>query len=326
MAANLKRFLNIFPSVPSYAFAYGSKVKAQANLAESVGDMIDLIIAVDDPLSFHKNNMEKNPSHYSFLRHFGHRVVSSIQEKMGARIYYNTMVPVDGSLIKYGIIGTDHLINDLLDWETLYVSGRLHKPVEVLQEPNMESLKKALDMNFKNALHTSLLLLDETFTEEELYITIGFLSYSGDFRMIIGEDKNKVSNIVKPQVESFRNLYLPYLTSDSMSGLVQWHPLTKSFSQSYSNKVFLHHLNLLPKQVQQRLYINWTKNGATRDLDDVLLSISQSYGLPNHVRQAVRQIVTRSSLTQSAKGILTAGVTKSTKYVARKLRKMWNSL
>lgn len=107
-------------------------------------------------------------------------LIAFVDVQAGARIYYNTLVPIEsGHLIKYGVIGTNHLVNDLLDWETLYVSGRLHKPVEVLQEPNSEALSKAINMNFQNAIHTSLLLLEEHFTEEELFLTISSLSYSG---------------------------------------------------------------------------------------------------------------------------------------------------
>lgn len=31
--------------------------------------------------------------------------------------------------IKYGVITVDELCKDLIEWETLYCSGRMHKPV-----------------------------------------------------------------------------------------------------------------------------------------------------------------------------------------------------
>lgn len=31
--------------------------------------------------------------------------------------------------IKYGVVTMDHLCKDLIEWQTLYLSGRMHKPV-----------------------------------------------------------------------------------------------------------------------------------------------------------------------------------------------------
>merc|ERR1719228_452069 len=111
-------------------------------------------------------------------------------------------------MIKYGVINKRDLLVDLVDWETLYVAGRLHKPVNIIeQETNNNELQKSLVMNLTNALHTAFLLLPDKFTEEHLFLTIAGLSYTGDFRMVVGEDRNKVSNIVRPQVDRFRELY-----------------------------------------------------------------------------------------------------------------------
>lgn len=49
-------------------------------------------------------------------------------------MYYNTLVPLQSPalgarMIKYGVVSVQTLCADLRDWRTLYLSGRMHKPV-----------------------------------------------------------------------------------------------------------------------------------------------------------------------------------------------------
>lgn len=115
-----------------FAFGYGSGVlKQQQDLEKKSStnqNQIDLILTVNNSFKFHEENLKLNSHHYSFLRHFGVSTITRMQETRGARIYFNPYVkfPNDpNSLYKYGIISRRHLIRDLLDWETLYVAGRL---------------------------------------------------------------------------------------------------------------------------------------------------------------------------------------------------------
>lgn len=59
-------------------------------------NMLDFVIAVDDPVTWHTMNLLQNRKHYSILKLLGPTMISSIQNEHGASVYYNTLVPVDG--------------------------------------------------------------------------------------------------------------------------------------------------------------------------------------------------------------------------------------
>lgn len=46
-------------------------------------------------------------------------------------------------MIKYGVITVDQLCKDLIEWETLYCSGRMHKPVRVFSSLRTRSCRRA---------------------------------------------------------------------------------------------------------------------------------------------------------------------------------------
>ena len=214
------------------AFAYGSGVFQQHGNSYMKNNMIDFIFAVDDPVAWHQENLKSNIKHYSSLRYLGPKYIARVQDSIGARIYYNTLVSCGDRLIKYGVIGVKSLIDDLLDWETLYVSGRLHKPVAMLRKDDSHAeLGQALAANLNSAVHASLLQLPEQFSEEELFLTVAGLSYNGDLRMTVGEDRDKVQNIVRPNVERFRRLYETVLRNDEH---FFWNRTERSFEQSFS--------------------------------------------------------------------------------------------
>lgn len=312
-----------FPESYSFAFAYGSGVFPQSTGLNTEKKMTDFIFAVDDSLTFHKQNMKCNFSHYSFLKYAGSEIVKEIQEGFGSKMYFNTLIEVENTLIKYGVISTNHLIEDLLDWQTLYVSGRLHKPVNVIKEPESNDLIRALNTNLKSALHAALLYLPESFSEEQLFLKIVGLSYNGDFRMYVGEDKRKVENIVKNQMPYFRKMYDEHIR---IMPLLHWKQNQGVIEQDCSYESTLYHLNLLPKKVQHNILINWSTDGRYRDIEDVLLALACHVDCSDMVERAIQNIVWWPSITQSAKGILTAGIIKSLKYSSTKMRKMFRSL
>jgi len=310
------------------AFAYGSGVFQQKNHPNMKKNMLDFIVVVNDSYSWHKRNMLWNPTHYSALKHLGANRVANVQDNYGAGVYFNTLVPCEGRLIKYGVLNHDTLLNDLLDWETLYVAGRLHKPVCMIKGPGVTGasspeLRNALNTNLHSAMHCALLVLDDRFTEEELYLTITGLSYSGDLRMKVGEDKNKITNIVRPHMDKFRELYESTLDADPH---LNWNKSKGEFSQNVESESRYHHLNLLPRKLTETIVLAKSRDGRLRDTEEVIHHLAHDAEETSEVIQScVAQIVQRSSTSQSLKGILTAGLVKSAQYSYAKLNKMWKS-
>lgn len=341
------RILSKFPGNFSLCFAYGSGVKPQIGYAgTSFKDesptssppsaskkpkMLDLMFVVENPYQWHTQNILQNPSHYSFVRHLGSNFVARFQENYCARVFCNTLIPIkddsDNSLlIKYGVISTKDLVEDLLDWRDLYVAGRLQKPVEFIREPNSSKVQNALQLNLQSAIHSALLLLPKDFSEFEFYCTITALSYNGDFRMIFGENKNKVPNIVRPQIEHFRNLYAPTLEifkqilNFSLSGDEH----NGKWQQDKSSTVILQHLNQLPKWPTRRIVKEWNRGRYRSDTEDVLRAVACSPRYQEIVKKSLADIVWQSSVKQSIKNIPTAGISKSLSYAWSKALKTFS--
>lgn len=315
---DLNRILTRFPAQHFvYCFAYGSGVFQQAGRTDRA--MVDLIFVVDNTHGFHQDNLYSNPDHYSFLRHLGPSVVSDVQKLFGANVYFNTHVTVGDLTFKYGVIDVQDFRSDLQSWHTLYIAGRLHKPVLTLYDQGLGDLVKR---NLKSAVHAALLQLPNRFSEEDLYTTIAGLSYRGDFRMIIGEDKNKVSNIVQPQIEKFRSLYTPVF--QSMSHRLSIH--CSSLEQENNLESKFYHLQRLPQNLKDLLHRSFKTNNLVSDGDSTFRELAKRDDVGKIVRNGIYRIVFYSSLMQSIKGIPTAGLLKSVIYSYNKLNKMVKSM
>ncbi|QIW97879.1 hypothetical protein AMS68_003397 [Peltaster fructicola] len=230
----LRQILWQFRAPIRYAFAYGSGVFGQKNSKPSTMDLsphphppkavedwqkggakiIDFIFGVSHTQHWHSLNLTQYPEHYSGLRHLPNAsaAISWLQDQTGAGVYFNPYITVNGIMIKYGVVNLDTLSTDLSEWSTLYLAGRLQKPVKILRDD--ARIRLANQVNLISALRTALLMLPEKFTERELYERIAGLSYMGDPRMnpyLASENPNKVKNIVGAQLPGFRQLYVPLI-------------------------------------------------------------------------------------------------------------------
>lgn len=318
----LRKILSKFPSGISFAFAYGSGIFHQKGNISSQ-NMLDFVFVLENTRKWHEDNMygKHHAHHYSSLRWFGSRAFVPLQDKIGAGVYYNTLVPMEGRMIKYGTISRDNFILDLNDWQWLYLAGRLHKPVHVLIRPNSKDIVSALKANLNSAITAALLCLPEYFTEEELFLRIAGLSYAGDFRMVVGENKNKVQNIVSSSFESFQELYRPILLN---SGKLHFSSSSGKYHQDQASDVIFCRLMSLPKNLQLKIAQAFEGKKVKPSLvESALVKASKDrVSCSQLVNKGVTSIVKRSSITQSVKGIFTAGGHKTLIYSVQKLTKM----
>lgn len=316
----LRKIVSSFPSGICLAFAYGSGIfKQKGNVSSD--NMLDFVFVLENAHRWHEENLKLHSKHYSFYGWFGSNAVVSLQNKLSAGMYYNTLVPIEGRVIKYGTISRENFLRDLNDWQWLYISGRLHKPVKFLQRQRDKDILSALKRNLNSAVTAALLSLPEYFTEEEFFLSIAGLSFAGDFRMVLGENKNKIQNIVGSNIEPFRDLYKPILLK---SKELHFSSSSNVYHQNWESSVIFSRLMSLPKNLQRKVIESVAgKESKPSKIEEALAEASKDrFNCSNLVRNGIASIVQRSSVTQSMKGVITAGGHKTLIYSAQKISKM----
>lgn len=369
----LRQILWQFRAPIRYAFAYGSGVFPQSaksasgatlhpNAPEAIAKvqggnqkMIDFIFGVSFSQHWHSLNLQEHRNHYSSLGSLGSYAVSKIQDSIGAGVYFNPYITVNGTLIKYGVVNLDTLCKDLSEWNTLYIAGRLQKPVKILRDN--PSVRLANQVNLISAVRVALLLLPENFTEQDLYSTIAGISYMGDPRMSVGgDDPRKVANIVKYQMENFRRLYAPLVDNlpnisfnDTACKNEDWldDPNVNARLQQNMDPITRGHMvRRLPEAFRQKLYFEYQAKfkiprrefnemmEKTKDEDpdrirrreggDFERRIAEDVeggGLKKEVGEVIEKTIRWPSFTQSVKSVFTAGAAKSYRYASEKRAK-----
>ncbi|AEO66364.1 6e5f8996-3947-44b9-bcf8-32e032bccdc8 [Thermothielavioides terrestris] len=378
-------FKEVLKSIPwqfrapiRYAFAYGSGVFPQSKPSgrvptpeeiraihpkappavqraqDGTPKMIDFIFGVSHTQHWHSLNMKQHRDHYSALASLGSGAVSYVQDRLGAGVYFNPYVVVNGILIKYGVVQLSTLEKDLTQWDMLYLAGRLQKPVKILRDD--PKIRLANQMNLLSALRTALLLLPPHFTEEELYGTIAGISYLGDPRMALPtENPSKVKNIVGNNMANFRRLYLPLIETlpnvdfvgagASMKDWIWDETKNLKLAQDMDPVKRGNMVRRLPKAFRSRLYFQYQKKLAipqeefdkmmeeSEKEDAVAFKRREGGGferriaqddpaeLRNYIRTVIKQTITWPATTQSLKGPLTSGFSRTVRYLREKIDK-----
>ncbi|EKV08551.1 Mitochondrial matrix Mmp37 [Penicillium digitatum] len=362
----LRMILWQFKAPIRYAFAYGSGVFAQngsgapssslhpsaptaiQNMQKGSGKMIDFIFGVSYSQHWHAINLNQNRDHYSALGSLGSYTVSQVQDRFGAGVYFHPYITVNGTMIKYGVVNLDTLCRDLTQWDTMYLAGRLQKPVKILRDH--PKVRLANQMNLLSALRVALLLLPERFSEFELYSTIAGMSYMGDLRMALpAEDPSKVRNIVSGQMAHFRRLYAPLIENlpnvtfqDPRCSIEDWIDdpnAILAMAQDMDPVMRGNMVRRLPESFRRKLYFQYQSRYEIpqadfdkmiqegKDSDEVLRRpqggsferrISGDDHLQEEVSKSIEKTIRWPSTVQTIKAPFTAGLGKSWTYIMEK--------
>ncbi len=328
--------------------------KAITEVQGGNGKMIDFIFGVSYTQHWHSLNLQQHRDHYSLVGSLGSSFVSRVQDKWGAGVYFNPYITVNGTLIKYGVVNLNTLYKDLSEWDTLYLAGRLQKPVKILRDD--PRIRLANQVNLISAVRTALLLLPETFTERNLYDTIAGISYLGDPRMSLGaENLNKVSNIVKHQLPNFRRLYAPLIENlpnvsfqDARCSTPSWidDPNTNAtLRQDMDPQKRGNMVRRLPKNFREKLYFQYQSKYQIPQLEfnkmmessndedtsqvkrkqggvfDRRIAADDPASLNKEVSEVLTNIIKWPSYSQSIKSGVTAGLGRTSRYLSDKWEK-----
>ncbi|KAH9947581.1 mitochondrial matrix Mmp37-domain-containing protein [Amylocystis lapponica] len=310
-----------------YAFAYGSGIFEQDGYQTSTSasqdkPMLDFMFAVTHASHWHSININQHPGHYPMhARVLGSSFVSRVQD-ISPGVWFNTFVPIKGVTIKYGVTTVDNLCADLLNWRTLYLAGRMHKPLRIIKDDARVRLTQ--QVNLTSAVRTALLTLPAEFSESELFARIAGFSYGGDLRMLLpAENRGKVGNIVRKQGPQFKELYHRLVVA--LPG-VHWPTHAETLQQDTSPHARAAHLRKLPSDLLKGVQTHYASSGMPpREADESMYwtRLAGEEMLPNVLQQEMRKIVRYPATVQTAKGLVSAGVGKSLRYTAEKMGKWW---
>jgi translocator assembly and maintenance protein 41 len=218
------------------------------------------------------------------------------------------------SLLKYGVISTSKLKNDLKEWDSLYIAGRMQKPTSILSICDDEIIEIQEKHNLRYALSAALLLLPEEelrrdfqLPASKVFESLAELSYIGDPRIKAGaEDPLKISKLVHSpgQLQRFQSMYRGEFTRLQSMGIL-----------SIGNGGKNIEINTHDQGTRRALAARLPSKLQNQTVDEKH-QLSSSF-----LRQSLARIVSRPAQIQSGKGIVTAGVYKSILYAGAKLAK-----
>lgn len=280
---DILKFMSTRPEVNAI-IGYGSGINPQKG-QEKRKPQIDLIVVVDDLKKWHLDNIKMNPSDYSFSAKNYFRLASEKNMKSGGKICYMTYIPFEGNEYKIGTIQREDFENDLDNWETFYMAGRMQKPILIVKAD--KELEAKIKKNRQYAVNVCDIVSDtDSIDERDYYINLAGLSYIGDTRMGIAENPDKVKNIVDGRFDFYEVNY-------------------GSLCSIKDGKVIISNCDDKELPLCLKEYISSHKNMNLKDATIAFLTEKNK----------------SQSVSQTIKGFFTTGPVKAIKYAREKLKR-----
>ncbi|MBQ9011504.1 MAG: hypothetical protein IJ093_02525, partial [Bacilli bacterium] len=246
---------------------------------------LDVIVRVNTLKQVHKKNIKLNKYDYSLTARLFFNYGSYNWLKSGAHICYMTYIPFNGKEYKIGTIELEDFLNDLNNWETFYMAGRMQKPILIAK--STKEIEKAIEKNRTAGISATKMLLEKNTKEKDFYISLGSLSYIGDTRMGIAENPDKVKNIVEGRYDFYQ--------------------------AEYGSKLNIENGNVI-------ITDDYDIEKMPQELKDYLQNVPKEE-LSVKVREFLTQKNKSQSMAQTVKGIFTTGPVKALKYANAKLKR-----
>ena len=295
-----------FPRETSLVLSFGSG-HYEASRKKETG----VIFVVKNAVKWHQENYQMHKTHYkSDGSLLSQRQVEELSFMEDHAIFFKEKLSFseDDAPLTYGVLPLNSVINDLDSWEVLCAAGILHSPVNLVNYKIENSLKlvRAMQRNLFHATLVSLLLLPDSFTEDELYSTVSSLSQSSK---VLTEGFSLPGNSIRSLYSAgssavFGCLYHPVLLNmvklseqpgTPYSNFFYWDRENRTIEQDKSEIVTNEHLKILPLRLQTLMCRVFDSNAQhIRDVEEIMKSIARYPEVEELVRLGIHEIIEES--------------------------------
>ncbi|XP_010537607.1 PREDICTED: phosphatidate cytidylyltransferase, mitochondrial-like isoform X2 [Tarenaya hassleriana] len=340
----LAGFLQVLPPV-EFCCVYGSALHPNNH---DKSKMVDYILGVSDPEQWHSEvrlglelfpftvilhgnpcllcrssssfylvfkNLRMNSDHYAswMVNLGGARLISGVADKVGVGVHFNPFVTWNNRMLKYGVVRMHNLVQDILNWDRFYLSGRLQKPVHILVDG--VDIANVNSVNLRAAIAAALLLLPSNFTERTEISSSLF---------------PQVEKIVQGQLDLFQSMYKPFLEEYETKDWLRFTSYDNNvakLSQACSVSATRSLVSSLPPAVRNQMGAKLGEKKISSETGRVFseVLVGSREEAARCMQKVLRRTVMVSSVRQAVSGFLAVGFVNGTRYLSQKMRKAWNS-